>query len=179
MKRFISAQSFAFLTAFVLLACNAGSTNNDPKEVAKNYFEAFKLMQLDEASKYATWESQSVLSLMKMGLEKTPIKTDDLKAEFAKHTITYGEPVIKGDDATVSVSIDNSPTTDLKLKKEDGLWKVDFNMNSLFNAGMEKMEQSGVSEKDIEEAKESLKRLNTDSLQGLLEQARKEIDSLH
>jgi hypothetical protein len=78
-----------------------------------------------------------------------PKNLDSLKAEMAKQKITYSDPVINGDEATLSVTVDNNEKTDFRLKKEDGQWKVAFDKNSLMKTGMEKMEKNGASEEDM------------------------------
>lgn len=146
----------------VMTACQAGG--GDPKSAAKNFFEALKTMNIDEAAKYATKDSKSMLDLMKMGLNMAPKNIDSLKAEMAKQKIEYGEPVINGNEATVTVTVDQKDKTDFKLKKEDGQWKVAFDKNTLMNTGKEKMQEKGVAPEELEEAQkalDSLKDLDT------------------
>lgn len=161
---------------FIAIAAGIASckgSGGDPKSVAKNFFEALKTMNIDEAAKYATKESKSMLDLMKMGMNMAPKNMDSLKAEMAKQKIDYSEPVINGDEATLTVTVDNKEKTDFKLKKEDGAWKVAFDKNSLMKSGMEKMEEHGASDADMKEAQDALKQLNSDSVKNALQGAGK------
>ena len=58
--------SFVAIGLLALAACTSGG-GNDPKSVAKKFFEAFKTMNMDEAAKHATKESKGMLDMMKMG----------------------------------------------------------------------------------------------------------------
>lgn len=124
------------IVMLALAACSGGS--GDPKAVAKKFFEAFKTMDIDEAAKYATKDSKQMLDMMKMGMSFAPINKDSLKQEIAKQKIEYGDAVINGDEATISVTVDGKDKTDFKLKKEEGAWKVAFDKNTLMKTGMEK-----------------------------------------
>ena len=180
-KTLLNFLAFAFI-AIAFIGCTAGG--GDPKAVAKNFFEALKTMNIEEAEKYATKDSKTVLDLMKTMMSMAPKNLDSMKAEMANHKMVYSDPVINGDEATLSVTIDGKDKTDFKLKKEDGLWKVAFDKNSLMKTGMEKMEQQGASESDMKEAEKALEQMNSDSvgqaIQGAgnaIEEAGKTIDS--
>lgn len=164
------------IVVLAMAACSGGS--GDPKAVAKNFFEAFKSMDIDEAAKHATKDSKSMLDMMKMGMSFAPVNKDSLKQEMAKQKIEYGDAVINGDEATVSVSVDGKDKTDFKLKKEEGAWKVAFDKNTLMSMGKDKMKQQGASTEEMEEAQKALDGLNSDTVRNALEEAGKAIDSL-
>jgi hypothetical protein len=172
-KKFVSAVIMAMIT-LVLFSCKP--SGGDPKTVAKNFFEALKTMNIDEAAKYATRDSKSMLDLMKMGMSMAPKNMDSIKTEMAKQKIEYSDPVINGDEATLSVTVDNKEKTDFRLKKEDGQWKVAFDKNSLMKTGMEKMEQKGASEEEMKEAQDALNQLNSDSVSEALKGAGKALE---
>jgi hypothetical protein len=153
-----------------MAACNVGG-GNDPKSVAKKFFEALKTMNIDEAAKYATKDSKSMLDLMKMGMTMAPKNMDSLKTEMDKQKIEYGEPVIKGDEATIAITTDGKDKTDFKLRKEDGKWKVAFDKTSMMQTGMDKMEKEGASTEEMKEAEDAMKILNSDSVSGMLKTA--------
>jgi Domain of unknown function (DUF4878) len=163
--------SFIAVAATVILFTACGGGGGNPKDVAKKFFEAIKSFNIDEASKYATKDSKSMLDLMKMGMSFAPKNMDSIKNEMAKQKIEYGEAVIKGDEATVSVTVDGKDKTDFKLKKEDGEWKVAFDKASLMQTGMEKMNEGGASEADMKDAEEAMKMLNSDTLKDVLNKA--------
>jgi hypothetical protein len=154
----------------VITACNSGG--GDPKTAAKNFFEALKTMNIDEAAKYATKESKIFLDLMKTGVNRSPKNIDLLKAEFGKHKVEYSEAAINGDQATITVTVDGKDKTDFRLKKEEGQWKVAFDLSTLMKTGMEKMEEKGASEAEMKEAGEALKQLDSGSLKDVLQGGR-------
>lgn len=168
MKNKILLAVLAFF-GLAMVACKSGG--GDPKDVAKKFFEAIKTMNIEEASKYATKESKSMLDLMKMGMNFAPQNMDSLKKEMAKQKIEYGEAVINGDEATVSVTVDGKDKTDFKLKKEEGQWKVAFDKSTLMQSGMEKMQEGGATPEEMKEAEDALKMLNSDSLKNALNKA--------
>jgi nitrogen fixation protein FixH len=170
-KTFLKLAACAMIV-LAIASCKGGG-GNDPKSVAKNFFEAFKTMNIDEAAKYATKDSKSMLDMMKMGMSMAPKNLDSLKSEMDKHKIEYGEPVINGDEATITVTTDGKEKTDFKLKKEDGQWKVAFDKNSLMKTGMEKMQEKGASDEQMEEAQKALQELNSDTLKDALQGAGK------
>jgi hypothetical protein len=174
MKKQLFGAIFMAMVTLFLFSCKP--SGGDPKTVAKNFFEALKTMNIDEASKYATKDSKSMLDLMKMGMSMAPKNMDSIKAEMAKQKIEYSDPVINGDEATLSVTVDNKEKTDFRLKKEDGQWKVAFDKNSLMKTGMEKMEQKGASEEEMKQAQDALNQLNSDSVSEALKGAGKALE---
>jgi nitrogen fixation protein FixH len=174
MKKFLF--SLATATALIVLAACGGSGGDSPKDVAQKFFEAIKTFNIDEASKYATKDSKSMLDLMKMGMSFAPKNMDSIKNEMAKQKIEYSEPVINGEEATVSVTVDGKDKTDFKLKKEDGQWKVAFDKNSLMQTGMEKMKDGEPSEEDQQQMEDAMKQLNPDSLAENLKKAGEAIE---
>ena len=112
--------------AMIALAACSGGGGNDPKSVAKKFFEAFKTMNIDEAAKYATKDSKGMLDMMKMGMSFAPVNQDSIKREMDKQKIEFSDAVINGDEATVSLTVDGKDKTDIKLKKEEALWKKIF-----------------------------------------------------
>lgn len=158
--------------AMIAFAACSGGGGNDPKSVAKKFFEAFKTMNMDEAAKYATKDSKGMLDMMKMGMSFAQVNQDSIKKEMAKQKIDFSDPVINGEEATVSVTVDGKDKTDFKLKKEEGQWKVAFDKDTLMKTGMEKMEQKGASQEEMDEAKKAMDMLqNKDSLAQIMEQA--------
>ncbi len=153
------------MTAVALFFAACKSGGGDPKAVAQKFFEALKTMNVDEASKYATKESKSMLDLMKMGMSFAKTNTDSIKAEMAKQKIEYSEAQINGDEATVSVTVNGKEKTDFKLKKEEGEWKVAFDKGTLMQTGMEKMQEKGATPEDLEKAQKAMDMFNNpDSL---------------
>jgi nitrogen fixation protein FixH len=158
------------LVTSIFMACSSGG--GDPKAVTKKFYEAMKTMNMDEAAKYATKESKNMLDLMKMGMSFAAANQDSIKAEMAKLKVDFSEPVINGDEATVTVTVDGKDKTEFKLKKEEGQWKVAFDKNTLMKTGMEKAQQNGADPAELQEAQKALESLqNPDSLQKVMEKA--------
>lgn len=159
-NNFLKILSIAGLMLF-MAACQTGA--DDPKAVAKKFFEALKTMNIDEAAKYATKESKTMLDMMKMSMNMAPQNLDSLKSEMDKQTIEYSEPVINGDEATLTVTVNNKEKTNFSLKKEEGKWKVAFDKNTLMKSTMDKMEERGASEEDLKAAQEAFEKMKEDA----------------
>ncbi len=174
MKKTFLKLAACSLIVVAMAACKGGG--NDPKSVAKHFFEALKTMNIEEAEKYATKDSKSILELMKTFKGMAPQNMDSLKAEMDKHTMEYSEPVINGDEATITVTADGKEKTDFKLKKEEGQWKVAFDKNSMMKTGMDKMEEHGASDEEMKQAEDAMQQLNSDSVKDALQQAGKALE---
>jgi hypothetical protein len=156
--------------SIAIIGCSGGG--NDPKSVAKKFFEAIKMMDIDEATKYATKDSKGMLDMMKMGLSFANLNKDSLRKELDKQKLEFSDPVINGDNATVTITSDNEDPTEFKLKKEDGQWKVAFDKNTIMKTGIEKMEQKGASDEELNDARKAMDMLNNpDSLRNSIENA--------
>jgi nitrogen fixation protein FixH len=166
-KMFLPLVAVAML---VLAACSS-TGGGDPKSVAKSFFEALRMMNMDEAAKYATKDSKGMLDMMKMGMTMAPVNQDSLKEEVAKQKVEFGEPIINGNEATITVTVDGKDKTDFKLKKEEGQWKVAFDKNTLMKTGMEKIKEGGASEQELQEAEKAMEMLNSDSLKDAMKAA--------
>jgi Domain of unknown function (DUF4878) len=118
---------------------------NDPKAVVIAFFEKMAKKDLDGAAKLATKESKGTIDMMKKAIDaaekmgmKDSKEKDDPSEDFKNMVI--GEAKIDGDNATVAVSnkAKDDGTKEFPLKKEDGVWKVDFSMATLMKMGMDK-----------------------------------------
>lgn len=162
MKRILMAA--AVLTALTFAGCNAGG--GDPKAVLISFFDALGKKDFAAAKKLATKDSESMFSLMEMGMKMAKDKKDDGMEKFNKDKMIFGEPKIEGDKATVEVKDkEKGEAVNFILKKEDGSWKVAFDKASMMQMGMEKMNEKGV---DINSAMDTvnsrLKDINMDSV---------------
>ncbi len=173
MKNRLLIAGIALLSIFTITACT--SNQGDPKAVAKNFFEALENKNWDEAAKYTTSDSKTAIELVKSIAEMGKAIGGDPAAkeepEAKKEEVVYGEAIIDGDNATVPFTV-NGETNDIKLKKEDGVWKVAFDKNTLKQTAAEKSGKS-VEEinRELNEAGNELQKLNTDSLQKALNKA--------
>ncbi len=131
-----------------MLAC--GAAGGDPTDVAKKFFDAMGKKNMEEAAKYATKESKTILDMIGgLGSLGDSAKHNDFDMKDAE----FGTAKINGDEATVLVKSKKDPTgTEFTLKKEAGAWKVAFDKNSLMKITMKKM---GENKDEIKEAMDS------------------------
>ncbi len=161
----------ALITGLVLLAavsCKSGG--GDPKETVEHFFTALKDKKFDEAKKYATKESQSLLDMIGSLSQKIPDSTSN-KAKEEKFDVTNVK--INGDAATADVvPTDKSAGLTVNLKKEDGQWKVAFDKSSLMKMSMDQAQKQGVDvQKELSGA--------LDSAKSAVSQSAEALDSLH
>jgi Domain of unknown function (DUF4878) len=149
------------VTASLLItSCNGGG--GDPKAVLMSFMDAMSKKDIAAAKKLATKDSETMFSLMEMGMKNN--KDNDMK--FEKDKMEFGETKIDGDKATVAVKDKASGEgTNFILKKESGSWKVAFDKASVMQMGMDKMKEKGVDMNDvINKGADAMKDINVDSL---------------
>lgn len=135
----------ATLLLIILAGCKSGSTGN-PKEVLNNFFSALSKKDFDGAKKYATKDSDGMISMMQMGMEHMQGMNDSHSDKMLEmiNNMKMGDAVISGDNATVTVTDKKSnESTDFLLKKENGDWKVAFDMSTLMEMANKKMKEHG------------------------------------
>lgn len=169
--------SVIVLSTLLLFSC-AAETGNNPKATLQAFFEALSKKDVTAARKFATADSKSMLDMMEMGLKMN--QSAAIAKELDQMKMQYGEAAIVGDQATVAVKINSSESpTNFILKKENGAWKVAFDSGSMMQMGINKRDH--LNENDIgkmKEEMEALKKINTDSLQDILKNSLKALDSL-
>ena len=157
------------LVAIALMAATitgCSGSKGDPKSVLVAFFDKMSKKDLDGATELATKESKSTMELMKKAIEMGEKFKDETKKEEDPvdefKNMVFGDAKIDGDNATVSVTNKKkNETFDFPLKKQDGSWKVDFNMATLAKMGMDKANKDGEpDQKDLEE----MKNFNMDTL---------------
>lgn len=131
---------FAVCSGLLLASCGGKKVENTPEAVAKAFMGQIQKLDFAGAKKYATKESGSVLDMMEMttkmakNMGKEASKDADMeKMKNAK--VEFGAAKIEGDEATMSVTTDGK-AKDIKLKKEDGAWKVAFDKSAMNKGGM-------------------------------------------
>jgi hypothetical protein len=180
MKKFVFSLCAGVMLTMV--ACKSGPSSSDPKATLVSFFKALSKKDLKGAKVYATKESESMFSMMEMGMqmaEKMKTKeTDDEMKKFDEANIQMGDAKIDGDRATVAVTEKGSgETTDFVLKKEDGAWKVAFDKATMAEMAGKKMQQEG-QDVSIDSLNNALQQVNTDSLKAKMEESMKVIDSM-
>ena len=132
------------LTASILILAGCKSGGGDPKIALMNFFDALTKKDFTAVKKYTTKESESLLSLMQMGMQNIGDKSNEM-IKYEKENIELGTAVIDGDKATVPVKDKKSgETTDFILRKESGDWKVAFDKSTLMEMAQKKMKEHGI-----------------------------------
>jgi uncharacterized protein YfeS len=149
----MKASSFRPLLSFfiiIILACQ--SQKDDPVASAKAFYEALAKKDFKTAKQFATKDSKTMLELIEsMSQMAADVKTEQDDWEKMKNAV-YSNADIEGDRATVTVKIGGEENL-VKLKKEDGTWKVALDKETLQETIEEK---SGGSTEDIDRALDSV-----------------------
>lgn len=121
------------------------SGGGNPKEVLKHFFDSISKKDFTDAKKFATKDSDGMISMMEMGMKNMNNEHGDKMMEMIQN-MQMDNAVINGDKATVSVKDKKSgETTEFLLKKENGDWKVAFDMSTLTEMANKKMKEHGMS----------------------------------
>lgn len=140
MKKFI----LLLITVLIVIfsGCQTAGGGN-PKEVLKHFFGSISKKDFTEAKKQATKDSDGMLSMMEMGMQNMNNAHGDKMMGMIQN-MQMGNAVINGDRATVSVKDKKSgEARDFLLKKENGDWKVAFDMSTLMEMANKKMKGHG------------------------------------
>lgn len=158
--------------ALTISSCKQGG--GDPKEVMMKFFEALSKNDMTTARSLATKDSKGMIDLMEMGINMSKDKKESLK--FDKANLQFGEVKIDGDRATIPVTEKTSgESLNYIMVKEDGAWKMSFDLSSLMNMGTEKMKEKGM---DPSKAMNELKGMKMDSMKAGMKKGMEMLDSL-
>jgi|SRR6185437_2826225 len=144
MKKIFILTVATFLIIFS--GCQSAGSGN-PKDVLHDFFTALSKKDFDGAKKYATKDSDGMISMMEMGMQNMQQMSSSHSDKMLEmiNNIKMGDPVINGDNATITVTDNKSnESTDFLLKKEDGNWKVAFDMTTLSGMASKKMKEHGM-----------------------------------
>lgn len=165
--------------ALFVAACGGGGAK--PGDVAKNFLTAVNDLNFEEAKKYATAESASMLDmmggLMNMGGEEME------KPEPQEITITNEE--VDGDNATVTYTTKDEEGNDVEetidLVKVDEEWKVKFDKSSLGGGDMGdiqmddfEMEEEGDLTEEMEDVVDDMEDV-VEEMEDVVEEAQEEV----
>ena len=153
MKKIILLAITSF--AIVLSGCQSGGSGN-PKEVLTQFLNALAKKDVASAKKFATKDSEGMLDMMQMGMQNLNNDHANKMLELTKN-MEIGDVGIKGDQATVTVKDKKSgESTDFLLKKEDGNWKVAFDMSTLMEMANKKMKEHGMGNMNMDSMKQGM-----------------------
>jgi len=161
MKKLLLAVTVLCSIAFA--SCQSNS-NGNPNEVLSQFFDAMAKRDTVKIKALTTKESESMLSMMTMGMSMADSKKDLEK--YDKTKMEFGTAIINGDNAKVPVKDKASgETVNFPMKKEDGQWKVAFDKSSVMEMGMEKMKEGKMNVGDsLEKGMDAMKDVNMDSM---------------
>ncbi|MEO7047134.1 MAG: DUF4878 domain-containing protein [Ferruginibacter sp.] len=168
MKKFLLLAITGFVIA--LSGCQTGGGGN-PTDVLTNFFNALAKKDVTTAKKYATKDSDGMLSMMESGMKMSGNMQSDHEDKMVEmlQNAEMGTPVIKGDEATITVTDKKSgESADFMLKKESGDWKVAFDMTTLSEMAREKMKEKGM----------DMPNMNMDSLNANMPDLKQKMDSI-
>ena len=190
MKKLAACLSAVAVFTIIITGCGNNAVNgSDPQAVLKEFFKRMSEKDVDGASKLATTESQSMMSMMKMGLEqskKMNMKNEEDGDRF-KDT-EFGDAKINGESATVPIINKKKEFSfDFPLKKQDGSWKVDFSLASMMQMASKMAEKNGyhaedpsqkMSPEDMQKAMDMADSLSKNMDPKQLEQLKEMMDTL-
>src|SRR5688500_14634840 len=104
MKKVILSVAIALTT---LSGCKSGA--GDPKSVLMSFIDALGDRDINTAKKYATKDSEAMLSMMEMAMNMAPDSSNDNSVN--KENMELSDATITGDKATVPVKDKTSGET--------------------------------------------------------------------
>lgn len=185
MKKLILLAITGFAIAFS--GCQSG-INNNPKEVLSQFFQALTKKDVAAAKKFATKDSEGMLNMVEMGMKMSANMQNDHEDKMFEmmKNVEMADPVINGDKATIKVTDKKSgESVNFQLQKEEGSWKVAFNMGALMDMGKDEMKKHGMDETNMDsmssrmnEAMDSLNK-NMPDMKEKMEQAKKMMEQMN
>lgn len=147
-----------------LLACS--SSESSPKAVAEKFVNAIKVQNYEEAKKYSSEETVSLLNMLtgmtNMAGTFAPGVTDSLKKKDDTKFVSVDEK-IDGDNATVTYKIEkagkdttgNNTLNTIKLKKVKGKWLVAMSKTDMSSKGPQ-MPKAGADSTAVDTTKKGM-----------------------
>lgn len=168
----------ALLITGLLILNGCNSETQKPEIVVASFFDALSKQDFETAKEFATKKSESVLDMISLAANFQIEKMDS--SMFDKSRLQFGTPKIEGDSAIVEVSIKNSNEfIPLKLKKEDGDWKVAFEAETLMKIGLDKIKKEGRKKgQQLDKELEIIQNMPLDSLKDELQNSLQKLDSV-
>jgi hypothetical protein len=168
----------ALLLTGLLILNGCNSETQKPEIVVASFFDALSKQDFETAKEFATKKSESVLDMISIAANFQIEKMDS--SMFDKSRLQFGSPKIEGDSAIVEVSIKNSTEfIPLKLKKEDGDWKVAFDAETLMKIGLDKIKTEGRKKgQQMDKELESIQNMPLDSLKDEMKNSLQKLDSV-
>jgi hypothetical protein len=161
MKKIISI----VIVAIFFVGCKSNDKIETPNKVFSNFAEALSKKDLSKARELCTADSKAVLDFMEKKSKGMKVMPMD---KFDTSKVSFGEVIINGDEAKIPIKEKESGVTvEFPLKKEDGVWKIAFDMKSLFDMSMEtlKDDKLNIPQEKLDSIMKKFKSVNLDSLE--------------
>lgn len=176
MKKLVVAFSLASVIMLMGNCKSSSSSGGDPKATLLAFFDAMGKKDMESVRKLTTVESKGMIDMMQMGMSMA--KDNTALANYDKANMEIGDAVINGDEATVMAKEKTSAeSVTFSLKKQEGAWKVAFDMGTMMQMATDKMQEKGVSADSLKMLMNEMKELNMDSLQKVLTEGINAMDS--
>ena len=176
MKKLLVAFSVAGLMVLTGSCNSSSNSGGNPKATLLAFFDAMSKKDMETVRKLTTSESKGMIDMMQMGMSMA--NDNSTLANYDKVNMEIGDAVINGDDATVIAKEKTSgESVTFSLKKQEGTWKVAFDMASMMQMATDKMKEKGVSADSLNMMMNEMKKLNIDSLQKVLKEGMNDTDS--
>lgn len=153
------------IVAIIFVGCKSNDKIESPNKVFASFTEALSKKDLAKARELCTDESKTVLDFLEKKTGNMKISSMD---KFDTSKVTFGEAIINGDEAKMPIKDKESGVTvEFPLKKEDGVWKIAFDMKSLFDMSMETLKNPklGIPADKLDSLMKKFKSINLDSLE--------------
>jgi hypothetical protein len=139
---------YALPFALIIMTGCKSQEKGAPKDVLHNFLTALAKKDFSKAKTYATKDSDGMISMMETGMQGMQSMDDNSHANEMMELVNnmkIGAAQIEGDKATVPVADSKSnESIDFLLKKENGDWKVAFDMATLMDMASKKMKEHGM-----------------------------------
>ena len=167
---------FCFACVIILMgSCSSGPAGN-PKATLLAFFDAMSKKDMESVRKLTTSESKGMIDMMQMGMNMA--NDNSALANYDKANMEMGDAVINGDEATIIAKEKTTgQSVTFSLKKQEGAWKVAFDMGSMMQMATDKMKEKGVSADSLKMMMNEMKNFNMDSLQKMLKEGTNAPDS--
>jgi len=168
----------AILITGLLILNGCNSETQKPEIVVTSFFDALNKQDFETAKEFATKKSEPILDMISLAANFQIEKMDS--SMFDKSRLEFGTPKIDGDSAIIEVSIKNSNEfIPLKLKKEDGDWKVAFDAETLMKMGLDKLKTEGRKNgQQLDKELEIIQNMPLDSLKDEMQNSLEKLDSV-
>lgn len=111
--------SWVYVAIVTITFMSGCYTDKPPQEVARHFWEAIKIQDMENARKYATTSTRTLI--------------DTSNGQFKDAVVTFGRIIIDGDSTTIETMVrvqKNGTETPIPLqtilKQEHGEWRVDY-----------------------------------------------------